>query len=110
MSRRYALVDLILKETVCPWSTLISVAKPWTLLSPAPAMSHSEEGLPGCWFSHATGLDPDGGGTHVTPCCRPSIVGPVANVSASARALAKTPARRGRTRRNLTVERRRTRE
>ena len=34
----------------------MSVAKPWMLESPAPLMSHSDAGLPGFVFSHATGL------------------------------------------------------
>src|SRR5712692_10626283 len=46
-------VVLILKWTVWPWLTLISVAKPWMLRSPASLMSHSVEGLPGFEFSQA---------------------------------------------------------
>ena len=40
-----------LNETVSPWSTLMSVAKPCSAGSPAPVMSHSLEGLPGRQFS-----------------------------------------------------------
>ena len=45
-----------LKPTVCPWSTLMSVAKPWIVEDPAPVMPHSLSGLPGRVFSHAIGL------------------------------------------------------
>ena len=57
MSSRYddALVST-LKPTVCPWSTLMSVAKPWIEDDPAPLMPHSLSGLPGRVFSHATAL------------------------------------------------------
>ncbi|MDI2023247.1 hypothetical protein PJL18_03795 [Paenarthrobacter nicotinovorans] len=44
----------ILKRMGCPALTLISVEKPWIVSSPAPSMSHSEGGLPGLEFSHAT--------------------------------------------------------
>ena len=39
-----------------PWSTLMSVAKPWMAPLPAPLTSHSLAGLPALVFSHATGL------------------------------------------------------
>ena len=42
---------LILKWTVSPWSTLMSVANPWMLGSPPPLTSHSLCGLPGFEFS-----------------------------------------------------------
>ena len=45
-----------LNDTVCPWSTLMSVANPWIASLPDPLMSHSEAGLPTLVFSHATGL------------------------------------------------------
>src|SRR5437870_3243842 len=45
-----------LKWTVSPLLTLISVAKPCRLGSPAPLMSHSVAGLPGCWFSQTIGF------------------------------------------------------
>src|SRR5438128_1389232 len=57
MSRRYAVaVVWILKRTVWPWLTLMSVANPWMLELPAPLMSHSLGGLPACSFSHTIGL------------------------------------------------------
>ena len=57
MSRRYDDAEVsTLNPTVSPWSTLISVAKPWMELLPAPVMSHSLSGLPGLVFSQATGL------------------------------------------------------
>ncbi len=40
-----------LNPTVSPRLTLMSVAKPWMLESPAPVMSHSLAGLPGRQFS-----------------------------------------------------------
>jgi hypothetical protein len=40
-----------LKEIVLPRFTLMSVAKPWIVASPAPLMSHSEDGLPARQFS-----------------------------------------------------------
>jgi hypothetical protein len=39
--------SLILKLTVCPWSTLMLVAKPWMVESPAPETFHWLEGVPG---------------------------------------------------------------
>ena len=47
-----------LKETVPPWSVLMSVVKPWSVGSPAPLTCHSEDGLPGLLFSAATSLVP----------------------------------------------------
>jgi len=43
---------LILKLTVVPTLTLMSVAKPWMLGSPAPETSHTLGSVPGSWFSH----------------------------------------------------------
>ena len=57
MSRRYAVAGVsILNPTVSPRLTLMSVAKPWIELLPAPVMPHSLSGLPGFVFSQATGL------------------------------------------------------
>jgi hypothetical protein len=39
-----------------PRLTLISVANPWMVVSPAPLISHSLEGLPGRQFSATIGL------------------------------------------------------
>src|SRR5436190_21149355 len=47
---------LILKLTVCPTFTLMSVAKPWIVASPAPVTSHTVSGVPVWLFSHATAL------------------------------------------------------
>ena len=47
---------LILKETVPPTSTLMSVAKPWMPGSPAPLTLHTDCGVPGCAFSQGIGL------------------------------------------------------
>ena len=46
----------ILKSTVWPWSTLMSVAKPWIDGSPAPETSHSDCGVPGSEFSETISL------------------------------------------------------
>ena len=47
---------LILKSIVCPWSTLMSLAKPWIVGSPAPETSHSDCGAPGFAFSQTIAL------------------------------------------------------
>ena len=47
---------LTLKKAVSPRLTLIWVAKPWMLGSPAPLMSHSLAGLPVRQFSATIGL------------------------------------------------------
>ena len=47
---------LILKDSVCPAFTLIDVAKPWSVESPAPLTCQSLAGSPVCWFSQAIGL------------------------------------------------------
>src|SRR6516165_9064894 len=47
---------VILKDSVCPTFTLIDVAKPWIVESPAPLTCQSLAGSPVSWFSHATGL------------------------------------------------------
>ena len=47
---------LILKFSVCPTLTLMLVAKPWIVASPAPATCQSLIGSPGSWFSHCTGF------------------------------------------------------
>ena len=48
---------MILKLTVLPRLTLMSVAKPSMLESPAPTIPHSLSGLPGLWFSRTISLD-----------------------------------------------------
>jgi len=53
-----AAVVSILKSMLCPRLTLMSVANPWMLGSPAPSTSHSLAGLPGRQFSATTGLAP----------------------------------------------------
>src|SRR5258708_27460675 len=52
------LVDgvLILKFMVCPGVTLICVAKPWIVESPAPLTCQSPGGSPGTMFSQAITL------------------------------------------------------
>src|SRR5690349_12595188 len=47
---------LILKDMVCPGSTLICVAKPWIAVSPWPLTCQSLGGSPGFVFSHAITL------------------------------------------------------
>ena len=47
---------LILKDSVCPAFTLIDVAKPWIVESPAPLTCQSLGGSPGSVFSHAITL------------------------------------------------------
>src|SRR5579864_6894155 len=57
MSMWYAVAGvLILKYSVCPRFTLIDVAKPWIVVSPAPLTCQSLVGSPGCVFSHAITL------------------------------------------------------
>ena len=51
-----AAVVLTLKRTTPPLFTLMSVANPWIVPSPAPMMSHSLAGLPASRFSHRMGL------------------------------------------------------
>src|SRR5262245_61020472 len=61
MSRRYDVESVsILKLTVCPRLTLISVVKPWIEASPPPVTSHSDGGFPASRFSHMIAL-PFGG-------------------------------------------------
>src|SRR6516164_9466059 len=47
---------LILKDSVCPTFTLIEVAKPWIVESPAPLTCQSLGGSPGRLFSQAITL------------------------------------------------------
>ena len=47
---------LILKDSVCPTFTLIEVAKPWIVESPAPLGCQSLAGSPGKVFSQAITL------------------------------------------------------
>src|SRR5215468_6277990 len=54
--RDWAAGVLSLKKTVPLRLTLMSVAKPWMLASPAPLTSHCEEGLPGRQFSASMAL------------------------------------------------------
>ena len=49
---------MTLKRTVSPWLTLMSVAKPWMVVSPATGTSHSLAGAPACWFSQTMALMP----------------------------------------------------
>ncbi len=57
MSIAYAVaVVSILKWTVSPLFTLMSVPKPWIDGSPSPSMSHSLFGLPTSVFSHTIGF------------------------------------------------------
>ena len=61
MSMWYELAGvLILKFSVCPAFTLIDVAKPWIVESPAPLTCQSLGGSPGCVFSQAITLVPHG--------------------------------------------------
>src|SRR5438034_3741683 len=63
MSRRYDVAFVLtLNVMVPPWFTLMSVANPWMVGSPAPLTSHSLGGLPASAFSHTTALD--NGGEH----------------------------------------------
>src|SRR5215470_8478645 len=57
MSRRYDVARVsTLNPIVPPWSTLMSVAKPWMAELPDPVMPHWLSGVPGLVFSQATGL------------------------------------------------------
>src|SRR5262245_46493201 len=49
-------VSVILKLTVCPWLTLMSVAKPWMVEAPAPEMARTLCGGPGRRFSATIGF------------------------------------------------------
>src|SRR5229473_5145425 len=51
-------VSVILKLTVWPWSTLMSVAKPCSVVSPAPPALHVVDGVPGFEFSHVITFQP----------------------------------------------------
>ena len=48
----------ILKRIGDPTLTLMSVAKPWIVSSPAPSTSHSDAGEPALLFSHEMALPP----------------------------------------------------
>src|SRR5512144_2595946 len=87
MSSRYdeAAVS-ILKPSVSPTLTLISVANPWIVLLPAPLMPHSLSGLPGLLFSQATGLTI--GASHGA-----AVAGPAGSTTVRP-AVASAPARR----------------
>src|SRR6476646_5128667 len=57
MSMWYAFAGvLILKDSVSPTFTLIAVANPWMVWSPAPFTCQSAGGSPGFVFSHAITL------------------------------------------------------
>src|SRR5215469_7622650 len=61
MSMWYAdAVVSILKDSVCPAFTLICVAKPWIVWSPAPFTCQSLGGSPGNVFSQAITLSTGG--------------------------------------------------
>ena len=49
-----------LERSVCPMFTLIDVAKPWIVESPAPSTCQSVGGSPGKEFSQAITLDTGG--------------------------------------------------
>src|SRR5687768_9302036 len=91
MSTRYAAASvLILKVSVPPLLTLMSVAKPWMVASPTPATSHSLAGDPGLEFSQGMGLGPgashgpaEAAGRRRTPALKAS--GPVAAPAAASR-------------------------
>src|SRR5450755_4153398 len=57
MSMAYAVAgDWILKLIVCPTLTLNGSAKPWMVPVSAFVTLHCDLGVPGSWFSQATGL------------------------------------------------------
>src|SRR5215210_4642680 len=77
MSSWYELVtELILKWTVSPLLTEMSLAKPWMPGSPSPTMSHSVLGLPGLEFSQAISLVTGGshGAAEATGAAAPSAI------------------------------------
>src|ERR1700754_3725482 len=51
-------VSVILKLTVCPWSTLMFVAKPCRVMSPAPPTPQTLIGVPPFEFSHVITFQP----------------------------------------------------
>src|SRR3954447_14042531 len=51
-------VSLILKLTVWPWLTLMSVVKPCSVMSPAPPALQVVDGVPGFEFSHVITFQP----------------------------------------------------
>ena len=51
----------------------MSVVKPWMVALPEPLTSHSLLGLPGCVFSHATGLTT--GGSHGAASAGVAVIG-----------------------------------
>ena len=73
---------LILKDSVWPTFTLIDVANPWMVESPAPLICQSEGASPGSWFSHTIGFDVQAARAD---CARSAPKARVANVSPIAR-------------------------
>src|SRR5437899_1869879 len=71
----------ILKDSVSPAFTLIAVAKPWIVESPAPATSQSLSGSPVRVFSQAITLTT--GGPQGLPAARPRLAGSTAAMTAT---------------------------
>src|SRR6187551_871766 len=85
MSRWYARASVSTLNWINPpWSTLMSVAKPWIDALPAPLTSHSLGGLPTLVFSHATGLTM--GGSHGAACATGARAAPSSATDATASA------------------------
>src|SRR5205823_15015173 len=89
----YADADVsILKSSVPPGATLMSVANPWMLASPAPDTSHWLAGSPGFWFSQVTGLTVGPQALAAATCgCRGPLTAAAMSPAASN---ARTPIRR----------------
>jgi hypothetical protein len=79
---------LILKLTVVPTLTLMSVAKPWMLGSPAPEMSHTLGSVPSSWFSQTMLLPVQPAGTAAS-ASRPAKPVKVAHSKATVTAIAR---------------------
>jgi hypothetical protein len=71
-------VVVTLKRTVAPALTLMSVAKPWSVASPLPVMSHSLDGFPVRLFSQTIAFEPQ-------PCARGAELWVSAAASAASR-------------------------
>src|SRR4051812_12570547 len=93
--RKVVNVLSILKPTVEPRFTLMSVAKPWIEVLPTPETSHSLAGLPSFVFSQATSLTT--GASHAAAAARG---GGTTTSSTAAKLRQSTPVQQARHRRD----------
>src|SRR5947209_493408 len=88
-------VVLILKWTAPPTFTLICVAKPWIVGSPAPLTSHVDCGVPTKQFSATTEFAGDAHGPVPAALATPAAWGAAARTNEAHRAAAIAAIRRG---------------